>query len=228
MPLAKPVTESAPLPIANNYKHKFNSDEKAKRYSTRHINSKKGARERSCIKKALSDVKKNALILDLPCGTGRLSYYLADLGFNIVGADYSTFMLHYAKQSALNSSKTITFEQQDITAIQHADNTFSAAVCNRLFHHYPTAELRRNALRELARVTDGPIVVSFFNSYSLSAFLTKIKNIVRNKKKQDRFSIPLSALKQDIEAVGLTITGYYYTFFGISPQMYVKLRKISR
>lgn len=226
MAFAKFATESAPLASGNNYKHKFNSDEKAKRYSTRHLTSKKGARERSCIKKALSDVKKNALVLDLPCGTGRLSSYLADLGFNIVGADYSTFMLHYAKQSAANLMKKITFEQQDITAIKHADNTFSAAVCNRLFHHYPTAELRRSALRELARVTDGPIVVSFFNSYSLSAFLTKIKNSLRHKKPQDRFSIPLSDLKKDIEAVGLTITDCYYTFFGISPQMYVKLRKI--
>ena len=211
----------------NTYKQKFNSDAKARRYSTRHLNSNKGKRERNCIKRALADVEKNSLVLDLPCGTGRLSYYLKELGFYVIGADYSIHMLYYAKKNLVGKSTNyISFEQQDIFAIQHPNNTFSATVCNRLFHHYPTAELRRSALKELARVTDGPIIVSFFNSNSISALINKFKNFLLKKKPQDRFSVSLNTFKKDVKSAGLVITDCFYTRFGISPQMYVKLRKM--
>lgn len=210
-------------------KERFNSEGAAKIYSTRHTHSRKGKREMACIQKALADVKKNTLLLDLPCGTGRLTYFIHELGFRVVGADYSKHMIHYAQKNTNKSTQTrhkgIHFEQQDVMGITHADNTFSATVCNRLFHHYPTAELRQAALKELARVTKGPIVISFFNSYSLSACWKKIKNLLQNKKPIDRVPISYHAFKKDIEACGLKIQATYYSRFGISPQTYVKLIK---
>jgi ubiquinone/menaquinone biosynthesis C-methylase UbiE len=201
-------------------KTRFSNEAVAKTYSTRHTFSRKGKREKACIKAALANVNKNALILDLPCGTGRISYFLKELGFRVLGADYSHHMI---KQTM--SSLNLTFEQQDIMAIKHPDHTFQAAVCNRLFHHYPAAETRRAALKELARVTDGPIIVSFFNSYSLSAGWSKFKNFLRNKKPIDRVAISFHVFKRDIESCGLKIVGTYFCRYGISPQTYIKVIK---
>jgi len=203
------------------YKMKFSDEKKAQRYSTRHLDSNKGKNEMACIKKALLSVEKGSLILDLPCGTGRLTYFIKNLGFKVVGADCSAFMIEQAKQH--NESDAIQFETQEILNIQYPDKTFSAVVCNRLFHHYPTSEVRRLALKELARVCNGPIIVSFFNSNSLSAIFTNIKNRIKNVRPIDRISIPFSTFKQDIEASGLRIQNVYYSFYGVSPQTYVKL-----
>ena len=208
-------------------KKRFDTKNTAKLYSTRHLTSRKGKREMACIKSALTDVKQNSLILDLPCGTGRLTYFINQLGFRVLAADYSTHMLDYAKKNPSKQStpNSVSFERQDVTAIKHPDNAFEAAVCNRLFHHFPTSDLRQKALKELARVTHGPIIVSFFNSYSLSAVWSKLKNWLRNKKPFDRVPIAYHTFKKDIESCGLTIQTTYYSKFGISPQTYVKLVK---
>ncbi len=208
-------------------KNRFDSEGIAKIYSTRHVHSKKGKREMACIKQALMTVKKGAWVLDLPCGTGRLSYFIHQLGFRVTGADYSSHMLEYAKKnpSANVVYHPIEFEQQDVMSINHPDNTFDATVCNRLFHHYPTSELRQKALKELARITKGPIIVSFFNSYSLSAIWSKIKNTLRNKTPYDRVPISFYVFKRDIEACGLQIEKTFYSNYGISPQTYVRLIK---
>jgi ubiquinone/menaquinone biosynthesis C-methylase UbiE len=202
-------------------KKRFNSQKAAVRYSTRHMSSRKGKREKACIKAALRNVPPNSLILDLPCGTGRLSFFLKELGFRVIGADVSFYMVEHAKQFL--TTNNVHFEQQDILAIKHPDHTFQAAVCNRLFHHYANLEIRRLALKELMRVTDGPIIVSFFNSFSLSACWSKFKNWLKNKTPADRLPISFYTFKRDIEACGLKIENAYYCQYGISPQTYLKL-----
>ncbi len=204
-------------------KSRFSSEKAAQIYSQRHLFSKKNKREQNCIRQALASTSKQSLILDLPCGTGRISYFLYELGFRVTGADYSVHMIEEANKQLHVSD--ISFEQQDIMSIRHPDHTFQAAVCNRLFHHYPAAETRRAALKELMRVTDGPIIVSFFNSLSLSACFSKVKNFLKNKKPIDRVPISFYTFKKDIEACGLKIDGSYYCRFGISPQTYLKLVK---
>lgn len=47
---------------------------------------------------ALLDLPKSAHILDLACGKGRHSIYLANLGYQVTGADLSVKNIQYAKQ----------------------------------------------------------------------------------------------------------------------------------
>lgn len=44
------------------------------------------------------DIKKGSRILDLACGRGRHSIYLAQLGFDVMGADLSVESIDYARQ----------------------------------------------------------------------------------------------------------------------------------
>ncbi|MBA3662430.1 MAG: class I SAM-dependent methyltransferase [Gammaproteobacteria bacterium] len=209
-------------------KVRFDTDHAAKIYSKRHLTSRKGKQEQVCIQKALADLPKNTLVLDLPCGTGRLTFFIKNLGFRVVGADYSQHMIKYAKQQPLfipELKHTLSFEQQDVMAITHADRSFGATVCNRLFHHYGTSALRQRALKELSRVTDGPIIVSFFNSHSLGAQWRRLLNFVRRRKPLDRVPIPFSVFKKDVEASGLKVQAVFYPRYLFSPQTYLKLSK---
>ena len=207
------------------YREKFTKQLSAK-YNAQYQNTQKDKKEKKCIEKALSDVTRGSLVLDLPCGTGRLSFFIQNLGFNVIGADYSDEMLKYAeemRQALLSAEKNqVTFLKQDIMAIDYPDNTFAATVCNRLFHHYASAETRQQALKELARVTQGPLVISFFNSYSLSALIQRCKYFFK-KKSNDRVTISFTEFKKDILAANLRIEKTYYLALGLSRQTYVKL-----
>src|SRR3990167_2332061 len=130
--------------------NRHNTPQAAKKYNTRYKNHYKDAREKACILKALSDVPCHSTVLDLPCGTGRLSYLIRDMGFRLIGADCSEYMLNEAQKKAKKKGNiNISFETQDIFHIQYRDKHFGAVVCNRLFHHFPTRVMREAALKEL-------------------------------------------------------------------------------
>lgn len=58
--------------------------------------------------------KKNANILELCCGTGRLTIPLAQEGYNIAGIDNSTTMLKQAKEKANRLKTPMRFIKSDI------------------------------------------------------------------------------------------------------------------
>jgi 2-polyprenyl-3-methyl-5-hydroxy-6-metoxy-1,4-benzoquinol methylase len=60
---------------------------------------------------------KNAQILELCCGTGRLTIPIAKEGFNITGVDYTTSMLEEAKLKAFKEALKIKFIEADIRTL---------------------------------------------------------------------------------------------------------------
>jgi SAM-dependent methyltransferase len=60
---------------------------------------------------------KNAKILELCCGTGRLTLPIAKDGYNICGVDYSSSMLEQAKVKAYEVGLKIDFIQADIRTL---------------------------------------------------------------------------------------------------------------
>ena len=57
---------------------------------------------------------KDARILELCCGTGRLTLPIAKDGYDISGVDYTASMLHQAKMKAAEAGLRINFIQADI------------------------------------------------------------------------------------------------------------------
>lgn len=62
-------------------------------------------------------IEKNAQILELCCGSGRLTIPLAKEGLNICGVDNSTSMLEHAKLKAKNEALEIDFIDADIRTL---------------------------------------------------------------------------------------------------------------
>jgi len=79
----------------------------------------------------LSYLNKESRILELGCGTGRLTRYIYDKGYNIKGLDLSKEMLNIAKK---NHNK-IKFVCKDIRKIDYKTDSFDAlAIFYALFH----------------------------------------------------------------------------------------------
>ena len=56
------------------------------------------------VKKDLERLNPNSKVLDLGCGTGHLSQYIKDMGFEVIGLDPSLKMLEFAKNNFLDIS----------------------------------------------------------------------------------------------------------------------------
>lgn len=212
---------------------KFDSAEAAAVYATKHVGRRKDKLEKACIARALAGVPRGSLILDLPCGTGRITTHLASLGYRVVAADHSEHMIARAKQKCLmdlgkdeeSLDGVVRFGRQDVMRTTFGDDSFDAVVCNRLLHHYATADTRRLALAELSRICKGPIVVSFFCSFALSALKFRVVNALKGITPTDRVPIPFKAFRADLEAVGLIADEVRPVRFMVSPQTYVKAVK---
>lgn len=80
-------------------------------------------------------IPQDGLLLDFPCGTGRLSRFLKDKKLNIIGADYSQSML----QSSMKEG-TIPLVRADMLSIPFMDAAFNCVVSMRFVFHYKMIE----------------------------------------------------------------------------------------
>jgi len=125
-------------------------------------------------------------ILDVACGTGRLSLFLKEKlneKINITGLDISPKMLTLARRKAKKAKTGISFIEGDIYHLPFAENQFDAVVGLRFSMHLPEIE---TVLKELSRVVKkgGLIIFDFFNFRSLLrlrkfGFLPKERGIYR-------------------------------------------------
>lgn len=108
-------------------------------------------------------------ILDVACGTGRLSIFLKEKlneKINLTGLDISPQMLDLARKKAKIFGKGINFIEGDIYRLPFDDNQFDAVVGLRFSMHMPEIE---TALKELSRVVKkgGLVIFDVWNFDSL-------------------------------------------------------------
>jgi len=104
-------------------------------------------------------------ILEVACGTGRFTVALAERGASVTGVDVSTPMLERAQAKARASDLATqpSFLRGDAGRLPFADETFDAVLAMRFFH---LADEPIRFLRELRRVSRGPVVFDTFRRYS--------------------------------------------------------------
>jgi SAM-dependent methyltransferase len=194
-------------------------------YRPRHWRDK---RERQCILNALDGIPIGSRVLDLPCGTGRLTGLLVGKGFRVTGADVSEAMLMRARSNNATRPPApsdtfphVHFEHCDVMQTGYPDGHFDAIICNRLFHHFTESVTRVQALRELRRISRGPVIISFFNAFALSAAYHRVKNILRRRVLHDRIPIAFETFHAEIQSVGFSVHKEIAVRWGISPHWYV-------
>jgi SAM-dependent methyltransferase len=184
--------------------------------------------EQRSLRKLLGGFAPGGRILDMPCGTGRLVPLLADMGFVVTGADTSEFMLEKARQYVKEDGCDMAadrFVAANAFGTDFKDEEFDLVLCNRLLHHFSDSSSRQQILKELARISRGPIVVSFFWSLSWGALTFRVQHFVKRKKPIDRIPERLSDIRKDAQAAGLTSRRILPMLPLISKQCYLVLDK---
>lgn len=101
----------------------------------------------------IKTLPKGMRILDLGCGNGRNSIYIAEQGFEVCGVDFAVNMIKIAREKTIESENQATpsFIQADIMELPFKNQTFDAALFIAALHHIPNEDYRLHTLEELYR-----------------------------------------------------------------------------
>ena len=148
---------------------------------------------------------KDACILELCCGTGRLTIPIAQEGYDISGVDYTASMLEQAKAKASEAGLKIEFIEADIRTLD-LQNKYDLIFIpfNSIHHLYLNEDLFKafNTVKKHLK-TGGRFLLDCFNP--------NIQYIVEHAKKQ----IEERKYAEDLEERGYTkITKMVFAFKG--------------
>ncbi len=105
--------------------------------------------------------RRGERVIDLGCGTGRVSVPLAESGVRVVGVDFS----HASLRQAATKRPDAVFVQADLTKLPFKEGVFDRAVSCQVLEHLPDAAAWRGAFVEAARVLrkEGEIVLTAYH-----------------------------------------------------------------
>lgn len=169
----------------------------AERYRDRRFAGGSGAgtdrRERAALRALLAaGTWPTGPWLDAPCGAGRMTEELPGAAVQVDRDPAMVSACPGARPRACAS----------VHALPFADDAFAGALCHRLLQHIPTPVERITILRELARVTRGPIVVSFFDARSLQNLRRHLRRGL-GKRRSGRSAVARGVFLRELEAAGL-------------------------
>ena len=101
-------------------------------------------------------------VLDLGCGAGGFSFLLEDMGFSVVGADNSDYMLSLAKGFAEERGSRVEFTKADARELPFEDNSFDYVLFIDNLVHFGPLDLGK-VFREIAKVLkpNGRLLLQF-------------------------------------------------------------------
>ncbi|MHA2006663.1 MAG: methyltransferase domain-containing protein [Promethearchaeota archaeon] len=90
-------------------------------------------------------------ILDVGCGTGTLSFYLAQNGADVIGIDLSKNFVVFCKAEAKRLGLSVEFKEMNAQILDFPDKTFDIIVGSRVVHHIPDVKLFFKETRRLLK-----------------------------------------------------------------------------
>ena len=114
--------------------------------------------DRTLLERFAIAVRDRGPVCDMGCGPGHVACYLKERGVEVAGYDLSPKMVEAAR--ALNPE--IRFQQADMTALDHADETWAGLVAFYSIIHIPPSEIA-HTLCEFRRILrpDGLLFLAF-------------------------------------------------------------------
>lgn len=99
-------------------------------------------------------------IIELACGTGRLTIPMAKRNFSMVGVDLHEGMLNLAKQKSIAQGVTINFYKQDCTALSLSVKSSLIYITGNSFQHFLTNNSQDALLHSVKKhlITNGVFI----------------------------------------------------------------------
>ena len=114
--------------------------------------------DRALLDRFAAATRERGPVCDMGCGPGHVARYLKEQGVSVIGYDLSPKMVEAARR--LNPG--ITFHQADLTALDHADESWAGLVAFYSLIHIPRPEIV-DALRGFRRILQpgGRLLLAF-------------------------------------------------------------------
>jgi ubiquinone/menaquinone biosynthesis C-methylase UbiE len=135
------------------------------------------AKEKRIIQQCFQDIPADTVVLDIPCGTGRLAEPLLESGLRVHGADISSAMLGVAKGRCAGHGDRFSIEVMDAFKLGGTDPKFEAALCARVLMHFPL-KTQIEFLRGVASITRTRIVINHSLSSPYQRFRRWVKRLL--------------------------------------------------
>ena len=166
-------------------------------------------RERANLEHVIRDhvSRPGEVVLDMPCGYGRIAPLLVDLGLTPMWADISMAMAQRVRRRPEASFGICQFVG-DAEHIPLPNDAVDGATCIRLVEHFRFGERRTAMMRELGRVVRRWLVVSFYDGVSLHGKTKRLACKLRGKKVSVAMQTRAS-FRAEANAAGLDLVEFH-------------------
>jgi ubiquinone/menaquinone biosynthesis C-methylase UbiE len=196
--------------------------EVAETYDAGRFDSLKGRvyrwREERAIEVALRRLRRGT-VLDAACGTGRITALLQRNGFRATGCDISLAMMAVARRRLTSLGYDVPLVESSVDCLPYPDQSFDAATCVGLLMHLD-ADDRVRALRELARVSRGPLVVQYG---CIDLFQRISERLTGVPPGEVRCPVSEKEMRADLARSGLRVLSQSWVMRGLSSSVIVVL-----
>jgi ubiquinone/menaquinone biosynthesis C-methylase UbiE len=178
-------------------------------------------REERAIQMTLHGLPPGSRVLDAACGTGRITALLQRHGFQATGCDISLAMMTVARRRLTSLGYDVPLVESSVEHLPYPDRFFDGVTCVGLLMHFD-ADFRIRALRELARVSRGRLVVQ----YGCVDVWQRVKaRMTRRPPGGVTHPVSNSRMQMDFERSGLTERARFWILRGVSSSLVVQLSR---
>ena len=203
---------------AQKYKEEYKGGYRFKNIKSRIIANREIAVTRSLLEDANITKALGALLLDVPCGTGKIGKILSRYPIKILAGDLSSQMMALAAHE-YSTDKFIGFLRFNAQNIPLNDKSVDYIVCLRLFQRLPK-DIRINVLREFRRVLKHNLIVS----YSYISPFQNLRNGIRrlyDREKQDFYQESIAGIRLELNEAGFILKSIKHVLFSISSEIII-------
>jgi len=150
-------------PTSESFQARFYTENQARHYRNRYLpggkRAKTNEREHAALRALMDTIPRISVVLDIPCGYGRMFAPLAERAESVILADASDAMLSVAREEPRGEKAAYLLTSAE--QIQLSDGAVDLVFCHRLIPHIYDIAARSKMLSEFARVTRRFVVLSF-------------------------------------------------------------------
>ena len=201
--------------------------ETAEQYDQKRFNNISGRifqwAERKVLQRIVRELPPGSLVLDAPCGTGRLLPLYLGEGYRTLGVDISGEMIQVARRRTAKWNGKTNFSRMDFIQIPLVDGSVDTVFSIRFLPHFPPEE-RVQMLKEFCRVSHNRVVISVSLSNDWMRFRRKIKEWLGHDKPV-RNPVTLENIHAELKQAGLREVERFWTLPMLSEQIIIVCQK---